>query len=112
MAHLTLKNSQLSAVIGDNGAGDAAHPQHRAGYNGLWSLTSVHAPHNCFVPSVAGLNLEHFMDDLFMTEEGGEIFEPRQLAMTLEHLSEREARLVHGASPLTEVSSQIGRAHV
>ena len=106
MPHLILKTSQLNAVVGGNEAGDAAHPQHRAGYNGLWSLTSVHAPQNCFVPAVAGLNLEHFMDEMFMTEEGGDIFEPRHLPMTLERVSDREARLVHGPSPLTGVSSQ------
>lgn len=106
MAHTTLRTRELTAVIGDNEAGDADHLLHRAGYNGVWSLASAHAPRNCFVPSVAGLNLEHFMDDLFMAEEGGDIFEPRHLPMTLERLSEHSAQLVHGPSPLTGISTR------
>lgn len=105
MAHGTLTTEELCVVIGDNDAGTAEHSVHRAGYNGVWSLTSTHAPANCFVPSVAGLNLEHLMDDLFMTDEGGEIFEPRQHPMQLERLSDTSVRLVQEASPLTGVAS-------
>ena len=105
MAQETLSTSQLTAVFGDNEAGTGPHAHHRAGYNGLWSLTSVHARENCFVPSVAGLNLEHLMDDLFMSEEGGEIFEPRQHPMTLSRLSDNAVQLTQEASPLTGVAS-------
>ena len=106
MAHLTLENSELCALIGDNDTGEGDHAHHRAGYNGLWSLTSIHAPTNCFVPAYAGFNLEHFMDELFMADEGGEIFEPRRLPMTLENLGAHAARLHHGPSPLTGVASE------
>lgn len=105
MAHETLTTEQLRVVIGDNADGTGEHAAHRAGYNGVWSLTSVHAPDNCFVPSVAGLNLEHLMDDQFMSDDGGEIFEPRQHPMTLERLSETSVRLVQETSPLTGVRS-------
>ena len=67
MGHLLLKTEELAVLIGDNEPGQGDHMAHRAGYNGVWSLTSIYAPDNCYVPSVAGLNLEHCMDGLFMT---------------------------------------------
>ena len=105
MAHETLRTAELSIVVGDNEVGIGEHAGHRPGYNGVWCLTSVHAPENCFVPSLSGLNLEHLMDDLFMTEAGGEIFEPRQHPMTLQRLSDTSVRLLQQASPLTGVAS-------
>ena len=98
MAHETLRTAELSIVVGDNEVGIGEHAGHRPGYNGVWCLTSVHAPENCFVPSLSGLNLEHLMDDLFMTEAGGEIFEPRQHPMTLQRLSDTSVRLLQQAS--------------
>ena len=47
----TFTVGDLTAVIGDNDA----QGQHRAGYNGLWSLTHRTEPTNLFVPTVAGL---------------------------------------------------------
>lgn len=105
MAHETLQTSELTVVAGDNEAGTGEHAAHRAGYNGIWSLQHRAAPENCFVPAVSGLNLEHLMDDLFMTDAGGEIFEPRQHPMTLERVSEDCVRLVQEPSPLTGVAS-------
>ena len=106
MGHITLKTRELSVVVGDNEAGSPDCPTHLAGYNGIWSLASIHAPQNCFVPSYAGLNLEHFMDDLFMTDEGGDIFEPRRIPMRLKRLSDTAVRLSHEPGPLTAVESE------
>jgi len=101
-----LKTSELSVVVGNNepGTGDLAF--HRAGYNGIWSLASVHAPENCFVPFYAGLNLEHCMDDLFMTDEGVDNFEPRHAPMELRRLSATSASLYQSPTPLTGVESE------
>ena len=106
MAHVLLETEELAAVIGDNEPGERDWTNHSAGYNGVWSLTSRHAPQNCFAPNYAGLNLEHYMDDLFMTEEGGDIFEPRHAPMRLEPISPTSARLVQDCSPLTSVESE------
>lgn len=105
MAHETLTTSKLTVVVGDNEAGTDDHAAHRAGYNGVWSMTHADAPENCFVPAVSGLNLEHLMDDLFMSDDGSEIFEPRQHPMSLERVSETRVRLVQEPSPLTGVAS-------
>lgn len=105
MGQVLLKTEELAVLIGDNEPGEGDQVAHRAGYNGVWSLTSVHAPDNCYVPSVAGLNLEHYMDGLFMTAAGGDIFEPRSQPMRVEHLADNAARLVQDRSPLTGVES-------
>ncbi len=106
MAFETLTTSELSVVVGDNEPGSGAYSVHRAGYNGVWSLTSTHAPETCFSPAVAGLNLEHLMDDLFITDEGGEIFEPRVHPMQLKRTADNAVRLSQESSPLTGVSSE------
>ncbi len=58
MAHDTFQVGDLTAVIGDN----QAHDKHLAGYNGIHQLTHRNAPTTLFVPTVAGLNLEHIFD--------------------------------------------------
>jgi hypothetical protein len=58
MASDTFKVGDLTAIIGDNGT----EGEHRAGYNGLWSLTHKTQEQNLFVPAVAGMNLEHIYD--------------------------------------------------
>src|SRR5262245_2556919 len=72
VASETLKAGDLVAVVGDNEAAD----KHRAGYNGLWSLTHTRQPQSPFVPTVAGMNLEHIFDG----DKDGDakiFFEPR-----------------------------------
>ena len=49
MASETFTVGDLTAVAGDN----AAFGDHRAGYNGLWSLTHKTEKANLFVPAVA-----------------------------------------------------------
>ena len=58
MAHETFQVGDLTAVIGDN----EAHGKHTAGYNGIHQLTHRSEPTTLFVPTVAGLNLEHIFD--------------------------------------------------
>src|SRR5436309_131748 len=91
MAHGTFRAGDLTAVIGDN----SAHEQHRAGYNGIWSLTHRTEPTNLFVPAVAGLNFEHIFDgDHFDRDNTRTIFfEPRNAPMTFRAISETEAEL-------------------
>ena len=101
MGWTTLQGGDLSVVVGDNEAGDGPHAAHKAGYNGVWSLTHAHQSRNCFVPFYAGLNLEHIMDELFMSADGGDAYEPRHAPMTLARLSDAAASLTQAATPLT-----------
>lgn len=101
MAHSTFKIGDLTAVIGDN----AAHEQHRAGYNGVWSLIhNTAGARSIFVPAVAGLNLEH----VFNGEEPPDsktFFEPRNAPMTFKQLSDSEAELHQPPTPTYHVES-------
>ena len=48
MASSKFSVGDLTAIIGDNGA----EGEHRAGYNGIWSLTHKTQQQNLFVPAV------------------------------------------------------------
>jgi hypothetical protein len=103
--HTTLTLGDLTAIIGDN----SAHGEHRAGYNGVWSLTHRTEKENLFVPAVAGLNLEHIMDgDRELRDVGANrkvFFEPRNSPMTLKQLSDTAAELHQEPTPTFHVES-------
>jgi hypothetical protein len=99
----TFTLGDLTAVIGDNDAkGD-----HRAGYNGLWSLTHKTEPTNLFVPAVAGMNFEHIFDgetlDLGAASEI--FFEPRRAKMTFKKVNATTAELHQPATPTFKLES-------
>jgi hypothetical protein len=97
MASDTFSAGDLTAIIGDNGAGG----QHRAGYNGLWSLTHKAEKTNLFVPAVAGLNFEHIFDGETLDPKGESkiFFEPRNAPMEFKKVSATEAELHQPPTP-------------
>ena len=105
MAHATLREGDLTAVVGDN----AAYDGHRAGYNGLHSLTHASEPRSLFVPGIAGLNFEHIFDgekefrDFATTRET--FFEPRRAPMEFSQISASEAELHQPPTPTFKVES-------
>jgi hypothetical protein len=103
MASETFRAGDLTAIIGDN----AASGEHRAGYNGVWSLTHRTESANLFMPSVAGLNLEHIFDgDKGDSDSSGKIFfEPRHAPMSLKKLSDTEAELHQPPTPTFHLES-------
>ena len=103
MASDTFTRGDLTAVIGDNDAkGD-----HRAGYNGIWSLTHRTEPTNLFVPSVAGMNFEHIFDGATLDPPGrSEIFfEPRRAKLTYKKVSATVAELHQPPTPTFKLES-------
>lgn len=80
--HVTLNRGDVTAVFVNNAAINLPElPDHRAGYNGVASLTHKNRSENLFVPIVAGLNFEHIHDG---TKDGlKEKFEPRAFPMEL-----------------------------
>ena len=91
-----IETRELGVVIADN---DAYTPTHGAGYNGVAELRlgGWDKP-NLFVPSYAGLNLEHVFSgnpDTFAWD----IFEPRRTPMRLRQLTKRRVELIQ---PRTE----------
>jgi hypothetical protein len=99
-SHTTLAAGKVTAVVGDN----ATHDQHRAGYNGVWSLRHSEGGRSIFVPAVAGLNLEHIvtgenLDDIQT------FFEPRNAPMMLSRTSDTQAELHQPPTPTSHVES-------
>ena len=80
--HVKIERGAVRAIIVDNAAIDHPDlPGHRAGYNGVGSLSHAKRRENLFVPIVAGLNFEHIHDG----SAAGlvEKFEPRKFPMEL-----------------------------
>lgn len=100
MAHATFKVGDLTAVIGDN----AAQGEHRAGYNGVWSLLHSTSTRSLFVPSVAGLNHEHIFNG-DAEDEPSVFFEPRTAPMTFRQISDSEAELHQPPTPTFHLES-------
>lgn len=103
MASETFRVGDLTAVIGDN----ADSGVHRAGYNGIWSLTHRSEQANLFVPSYAGFNLEHVFDGETRDLDGGTrvFFEPRHAPMRLARLSATSAELHQPPTPTFHLES-------
>lgn len=104
MASDTFSVGDITAIIGDN----AAEGKHRAGYNGVWSLTHKKETTNLFVPTVAGLNLEHIFDGQTLDMEKGEskiFFEPRNAPMEFKKITDTEAELIQPATPTFHLKS-------
>lgn len=95
-----LRAGDLTAVIGDNSAEGA----HRAGYNGVWDLTHAAADRSLFVPTLAGLNLEHVVTGAPLRDDAV-FFEPRRAPMTLRRLSDSSCQLHQPPTPVTHVES-------
>lgn len=93
----------LTAVVGDN----SASGEHRAGYNGLWSLVHRTEPTNLFVPSYAGFNFEHIFDGETLDFPGEKrlFYEPRNAPMRLRRLSDRSAELHQPPTPAFHLES-------
>lgn len=100
MSHATFHAGELTAVIGDN----AAHGNHRAGYNGVRELRHRRSTRSLFVPGIAGLNLEHiFNGDDHPAREV--FFEPRFAPMTFRRISDTECELHQPPTPTFHLES-------
>ena len=71
-----LAAGDIAAVIGNNEAAG----EHLAGFSGIWSLTHEAEPVSPFVPTYAGMNLEHIFDGAMDERDR---FEPRYEPMAL-----------------------------
>lgn len=99
----TFTLGDITAIIGDNDA----KGEHRAGYNGIWSLTHKTDPADLFVPIVAGMNFEHIFDGETL-DPGGEsdiFFEPRKAKMTFKKVNATTAELRQEATPTFKLES-------
>jgi hypothetical protein len=84
-----LSVSRLQCLVGNN----EALGEHRAGYNGVFWMTSPDCDASPFVPRFAGLNLESFFDARPPATDRSILFEPRHSPMTLQRLGPASAEL-------------------
>lgn len=93
---------KIDLVIGDN----SALGEHKARYNGIYSLTTPKLKDSPFVPFYAGLNLEHYFDmrpDI--NKDNNVFFEPRNAPMTFKQIDEHTSELFQPETPYWGVES-------
>ncbi|GDY19526.1 hypothetical protein LBMAG56_08710 [Verrucomicrobiota bacterium] len=100
MPHTTLTLADLTAVIGDN----SADGEHRAGYNGVWSLRHAAGTRSLFVPAYAGLNFEHIFNGDAVTDSKI-FFEPRVAPMNFRQISDTAVELHQPPTPTFHLES-------
>jgi hypothetical protein len=97
----SFKVSRLECVIGNN----MAMGEHRAWYNGVYSIKSPDQADTPFVPLYAGLNLENFYDARPRHSDNAIFFEPRSAEMRFKKLSATSAELYQPETPYFGVES-------
>ena len=88
-----LRNGNLEVMIGNNTSHDHPGGKHRAGYNGVFAMTHSDEEESPFVPTVAGLNLEHYFDGRAEYASREVFFEPRYSAMSLRRINDTTVEL-------------------
>jgi hypothetical protein len=99
--YATYSASRLRCVIGNN----AALGTHRAGYNGLFSLSAPDQSESVYVPLYAGVNLEHYFDARPRDPDAKVFFEPRNTPMEFRSIGDRTAELHQPPTPVFKVES-------
>lgn len=114
-----IRVGELTAVIGDNDSDPPGLPhgytvspddpvRHRPGYNGLWSLESVHRPGNLFIPNAAGMNYEFIMDGHVgapQLDNRALEFEARSAPITFKQIDDRTVHLHQPPTPFWGLES-------
>jgi hypothetical protein len=97
---IEMKRGPVCIVLADN---EAFGPDHRAGYNGVASLTHESRKRNVFVPLYAGLNFELIHDGTKVSRD--RMMEPRRAPMELRKVDDFAAELHQAPTPTWHLES-------
>lgn len=96
---VTIEHGDLRAVFVNN---SSFGKHHYEGYNGIAELYHSSQDSNLFVPSFAGINLEH----IFGGDSLIDLFEPRKEFMTIKKLSNNKVQLHQSPTHFSRVESR------
>lgn len=96
-SQIALEKGDLKAVFIDN----SSYGLHRKGYNGISELYHKNQDSTLFVPSFAGVNLEHIFDGDSLVS----LFEPRREPMTIKKISDTKVRLHQLETSISKVEN-------
>lgn len=94
---IALERGDLKAVFIDN----SSYGVHRKGYNGISELYHKNQDSTLFVPSFAGVNLEHIFDGDSLVS----LFEPRREPMTIKKISDNKVVLHQPETSISKVEN-------
>ncbi len=97
---IEMKRGPVSITVVDNAA---VPPVHRAGYNGIASLTHEARKKSLFVPAYAGLNLELIHDGTHVPRD--RMMEPRRAPMRLRKIDSHTVELHQPPTPTWALES-------
>ena len=101
---VVLKTSEIKAIVGNNRSLVRNGVEHKAGYNGLFSLESSEQLESPFVPAYAGWNLEHYFDA--RSRSKSEVFfEPRFSEMIVKKIDDVTVELYQPTTTTFKVES-------
>jgi hypothetical protein len=95
--------SRLTCIIGNN----ASLGEHKARYNGVFSMSSPDQSETPYVPFYAGINLENFFDQRPRHEDGDVFFEPRAQHIDFKKVNDTTADLYQPPTPYFGIESKI-----
>jgi len=103
--YVVLKRGPIQIVVVDNSEVNdpVVLPVHKAGYNGIGSLTYEKQARNLFKSNYGGLNFEYIFDGSAQAEDI--FFEPRKAPMQLRVINDTTAELCQAATPYWGVES-------
>lgn len=96
--YVIIQRGDVQVVVVDNQAvNDQVLPRHRAGYNGIASLTHTKREENLFKQSLGGLNFEFIHDGT--VRDRSVLLESRKAPMQLRRIDQHTVELCQGPTP-------------
>ena len=105
--YIILRRADIQVVIINNQAMDnSLLTDHKAGYNGLASLTHTERKENIFITNYAGLNFEHIHDGT--NQKRDFLLEPRNAPIQISQIDEYKVKKSQNGGAIGRISPKSG----